>query len=167
VNWHEAQAYCQWLSAVTGRAYRLPTEAEWEKAARGGLPSPVDGAQAGAGGGGREYPWGDKFDPSRCNSVEGHIYTTTPVGLYPKGVSPFGLFDASGNVWEWTADWYQMYPGGEPSDDFGEKFKSVRGGSWFNVRNYTRCANRDWFVPDYWHLNLGFRLVSPGSISVS
>jgi formylglycine-generating enzyme required for sulfatase activity len=167
VNWHEAQAYCQWLSAVTGREYRLPAESEWEKAARGTpipTPSPVQPKTLDRG---REYPWGDKFDPSRCNSVESHIYTTTPVGLYPQGVSPFGLFDASGNVWEWTADWYQMYPGGEPSDDFGEKFKSVRGGSWFYVRDLSRCADRLRFVPVDWLFIIGFRLVAPGSISAS
>jgi formylglycine-generating enzyme required for sulfatase activity len=153
INWYEAEAYCCWLSTVTTREYRLPTEAEWEKAARG--------AQAG----GREYPWGEQFDTARCNTVESHIYTTTPIGLYPNGISPFGLFDASGNVWEWTGDWYQMYPGGEPSEDFGERFRSVRGGSWFDYRNYPRCAFRDRYVPDLFSDFMGFRVVSPGSIS--
>ena len=80
------------------------------------------------------YPWGDAFDPDLCNSVESHIYTTTPVGLYPKGVSPFGLYDASGNVWEWTADWYQAYPGSDAdNDNFGRRFRVVRGGSWTTI----------------------------------
>ncbi len=151
VNWHEAEAYCAWLSAVTAQTFRLPTELEWEKAARG-----EDG---------RRYPWGDKFEPARCNTVESHIYATTPVGLYPNGVSPYGLFDASGNVWEWTSDWYEMYPGGEPSDDFGEKFRTVRGGSWYFDRRNARCAYRDWNVPDNFVGNVGFRVLSPGSYS--
>jgi formylglycine-generating enzyme required for sulfatase activity len=146
VNWFEATAYCRWLSTVTGREYRLPTEAEWEKAARGGD--------------GRAYPWGDRFDPGRCNSVESHIFTTTPVGLYPAGVSPYGLFDAAGNTWEWTADWYQAYPGGEAdaSADFGERFRAVRGGSWNDARGRARCG----FL-----LIVGFRVVSPGSVAES
>ena len=149
VNWHEAEAYCRWLSAVTGRELRLPAEAEWEKAARG-----TDG---------REYPWGEKFDPALCNTSEGRVYTTTPIGLYPGGVSPYGIFDASGNVWEWTADWYQQYPGGEASDDFGEKFRAVRGGSWDYGRRDARCASRYRDVPGGFNNGLGFRVVSPGS----
>ncbi|MEA3350206.1 MAG: SUMF1/EgtB/PvdO family nonheme iron enzyme, partial [Chloroflexota bacterium] len=92
INWHEAEAYCRWLSAVAEQIFRLPAELEWEKSARG-----TDGDI---------YPWGDEFESNLCNSVESHIYITTPVGLYPQGTSPFGLFDASGNVWEWTASWY-------------------------------------------------------------
>lgn len=156
VNWYEAEAYCNWLSAVTGREFSLPPEMEWEKAARG----PSTGAQDV----GREYPWGEKFDSTLCNTVESHIYTTTPIGLYPGGVSPFGLFDASGNVWEWTSDWYQMYPGGDESKDFGEKFRVVRGGSWYFNLNLTRCAYRYRSVPDNFNNTVGFRLSSPGSI---
>jgi formylglycine-generating enzyme required for sulfatase activity len=150
VNWYEAEAYCAWLSAVSGKTFRLPGEMEWEKAARG-----VDG---------RNYPWGNAFQPQWCNTLEGHVMTTTPVGLYPQGVSPYGLFDASGNVWEWTADWYQAYPGGDPgaSDDFGQKFRVVRGGSWSLNRRLARCAYRDWNTPDNFLGNVGFRVVSPG-----
>ncbi|MCP4542443.1 MAG: SUMF1/EgtB/PvdO family nonheme iron enzyme [Chloroflexi bacterium] len=151
VNWYEAPAYCAWLSAITAREFRLPAESEWEKAARDGD--------------GRKYPWGETFDPARCNTVEGHIYTTTPVGLYPDGVSPHGLFDAAGNVWEWTGDWYQMYPGGEPRDEFGERFRAVRGGSFNSYRWYARCAVRNRYVPDFYNYDIGFRVVSPGSIS--
>jgi formylglycine-generating enzyme required for sulfatase activity len=153
VNWYEAEAYCAWLSAITGRNFRLPREMEWEKAARS-----TDG---------REYPWGEKFDPTLCNTVEGHIGTTTPIGLYPGGVSRFGLFDASGNMWEWTGDWYQMYPGGEASDDFGEKFRVVRGGSWDDNSDDARCAYRHGGVPGLFDNNVGFRLCSPGSIPAS
>jgi formylglycine-generating enzyme required for sulfatase activity len=151
VNWYEAAAYCRWLAAVTGREFRLPTEAEWEKSVRG-----TDG---------RVYPWGEKFDAAQCNTVEGQVYTTTPVGLYPDGVSPCGLFDGAGNVWEWTGDWYKMYPGGEPRDEFGEKFRAVRGGSWDNGRTLARCAYRGRDVPVNFSSDVGFRVVSPGSIS--
>ncbi len=151
INWFEADAYCRWLSAITSREIHLPSEMEWEKAARG-----ADG---------REYPWGDKFDSALCNTVESHIWKTTRVGLYPGGVAPFGLFDASGNVWEWTSDWYQMYPGGEPSDEFGEKFRVLRGGAWCNRHGLARCAYRSWYFPDFFGNDVGFRVLSPGSIS--
>jgi len=84
VNWHEAEAYCNWLSAVTGRAFRLAHEQEWEKAARG-----TDG---------NFYPWGNRFDRARCNSIESHILNTSPVGMFQNGISPFGGYDFSGNV---------------------------------------------------------------------
>ena len=151
VNWYEADAHCRWLAAITQQGYRLPGEAAWEKAARG-----TDG---------RVYPWGTAYDSKICNTVETHIYTTTPIGLYPGGVSPYGLFDASGNVWDWTTDWYQMYPGGEVSDDFGEKFKVVRGGSWDFNRWFARCAYRGGGVPVDFYFVIGFRVISPGSIS--
>lgn len=93
VTWHDAMAYCAWLREKTGRHYRLPTEAEWEKAA-GWDPE----AEAR-----RRYPWGDTFDPERCNSREGGPGGTTPVGQYsPDGDSPYGAVDMAGNVWEWT-----------------------------------------------------------------
>ncbi len=153
VNWYEAEAYCRWLSAISGQVHRLPLESEWEKAARG-----IDG---------RTYPWGAAFDVQHCNTVETHIYITTPIGLYPGGVSPYGLFDAAGNVWEWTADWYQVYPGGKPSSRFGEKFRVIRGGSWLNNRRDARCANRDISTPDFFANWVGFRVFFPGSISES
>jgi len=151
VNWYEAEAYCAWLTAVTGQPLRLPDEMEWEKAARG-----LEG---------REYPWGKDFEAVRCNTVESRIDTTTPVGLYPTGMSLFGVFDGSGNVWEWTADWYQVYPGGEQdsSTDFGEKYRCVRGGSWNRARQYARCAARNRSVPGNFYRAVGFRVLSPVS----
>ena len=151
INWYEANAYCAWLSAVSGRTFRLPTELEWEKAARGAN--------------GRIYPWGDDFHPNKCNSVEGRIYRMTPVGLYPSGISPTGIFDASGNVWEWTASYYKAYPGQKEDlvKEYGEKYRVVRGGSWDAERRYVRCAYRNWFVPDSFPDDFGFRLVSTGS----
>ncbi len=153
INWHEAGAYCRWLSAITRQPFALPSEMQWEKAARGVA--------------GQEYPWGEKFDSSLCNTNESHIYTTAPIGLFPTGVSPFGLHDASGNVWEWTADWYQMYPGGDEkaSADFGEKFKVVRGGSWYVNSRSARCAYRLRGAPDDFGTGVGFRILSPVSIS--
>ncbi len=152
VNWFEAEAYCAWLAAVTGRRFCLPTEMEWEKAARG-----TDGGI---------YPWGKRFEPARCNSLESHFYATTPAGLYRGGCSPYGLFDCSGNVWEWTRSYYQAYPGSQAENKyFGEKFRVLRGGSWFNDRGIVRCAYRNWYVPDDFFNLVGFRLFSPGSYS--
>jgi len=149
VNWYEAEAYARWLSAVTGSAYRLPEELEWEKAARG-----TDG---------RAYPWGNRWDAARCNTLESHIYAATPAGLYPGGRSPFGVYDAAGNVWEWTASWYQAYPGGGDLDEYGESYRVMRGGSWNYHGWYARCAYRDRIVPDNFSYDLGFRLLSPGA----
>jgi formylglycine-generating enzyme required for sulfatase activity len=89
VSWHDAMAYCKWLSEVTGEKITLPSEAEWEKAARGDRDR-------------RVYPWGDTFDPSRCNCWNLGLGRTTPVGIFPDGASPYGCLDMSGNVWEWT-----------------------------------------------------------------
>ncbi len=90
VCWYEAMAYAAWLAAVSGQPYRLPSEPEWEWAARRG---------------GRPFPWGDGWDASRLNSLEGddRVMRTTPVGAYPHATTPDGIYDLSGNVWEWTA----------------------------------------------------------------
>lgn len=150
VNWHEAGAYCRWLSALSRRTYQLPPEKCWEKAARG-----VDG---------RTYPWKGPFDESRCNTVESRIFTTTPVGLYLQGASPYGLFDAAGNVWEWCADLYQPYPGGgaQASEDYGRNFRVLRGGSWIGNRRFARCAYRGRIDSASFYDSCGFRLFSPG-----
>jgi formylglycine-generating enzyme required for sulfatase activity len=147
VSWFEAQAYCRWLSAQVGIRYRLPSEAEWEKAARG-----TDG---------REFPWGDDFDPAKANTLESNLGATTPVDQYPQGASLYGLNDAAGNAFEWTADWYKPYPGGDAaaSADYGERFRVVRGGSWRRPKDYARCAFRQRDIPSFFFANVTFRVV--------
>jgi formylglycine-generating enzyme required for sulfatase activity len=96
VSWLDARAFCDWLSRVTGRGFRLPTEAEWEKAARG-----ADG---------RTYPWGDRWPEAELCNYEMLVGRTTPVGAYPGNASPYGALDMAGNVGEWTSSLYRPYP---------------------------------------------------------
>jgi len=138
LNWHDAQAYCAWLSEVTGKRYRLPTETEWEKAARGTE--------------GRTWPWEGAWDPGRCNSGESGIGDTTPVGQYsPAGDSPYGVADMSGNVWEWCSDEYRRYD------------RILRGGSFLDERKLLRCAYRLGRRPESYDRSIGFRVVAISS----
>jgi len=138
VSWEDAVRYCQWLSEKTGEQYRLPTEAEWEFAA--------------SGGGQRQYPWGNEEPgPKRANYSESKIGKTTPVGSYPLGMTPEGLFDMAGNVWEWCDDWYD-----EDKENSG---RVVRGGSFYLNDLILRCAARSGIDPLLWNLNCGFRVV--------
>jgi formylglycine-generating enzyme required for sulfatase activity len=154
LSWYACVAYCRWLSQETGRLIRLPTEAEWEKAARG-----IDG---------QTYPWGDKFEAVRLNAREGDqkVCTTTPIGIYQSGKSPFGLFDCSGNVWEWCATrWKKPYPYIADKKEWdseyleGQNLRVLRGGSWNYKAEATRCANRLKFQPYGWTERGGFRIV--------
>jgi formylglycine-generating enzyme required for sulfatase activity len=162
VSWFEAEAYANWLKILTGQPYRLPTEAEWEKAARGEE--------------GYLWPWGNTWDAGRCNNTEPEdkIGRTSPIGMYPHGESPYHVLEMVGNVWEWCADWwqadiYQSRAGQEVKDPCGPETGSVRvlrGGSWNFARNDARCAYRSRGGPDVFNYDLGFRLVlSPSSIS--
>ena len=154
VTYADAVAYCTWLTGRIGRAVRLPTEAEWERAARGGLSQ-------------RRYPWGDDLDGSRANflldpsSKQNH--GTHPVGCYaPNG---FDLYDMVGNVWQWVADWYQadVYrrrTSRVPSAPEQGALRVLRGGSWVahDVRQL-RCAHRHKVPPDTYSYSIGFRVV--------
>jgi formylglycine-generating enzyme required for sulfatase activity len=168
ITWYEAMAYCAWLTEkLKGKSekfkvwrsgkvdfilpsssfiLRLPTEAEWEKAARGTR--------------GWKYPWGNQWGAARANTDESHTLRTTPVGIYPNGATPEGVFDLAGNVWEWCqTKWtenYQNYT--EDNDPEGDSARVVRGGSG-NLEFFVRCAFRFRVNPDDWSGNRGVRVV--------
>ena len=153
VSWYDAWAYCKWLSRETGKAYRLPSEAEWEKAARG-----VDS---------RMYPWGEVFNQINANTFEAGIGDTTPAGQFsPQGDSPYDCADMAGNVWEWTHSIYGGYPyqATDGREDLNhEAHRVLRGGAFDLNRWVARCAYRYWYRPDLGGVNFGFRVVvSPG-----
>lgn len=197
ISWYEALAYCNWLTeqlagiseqlAVKQQAQGfwaglregrlrvgLPSEAQWEKAARGPLLPARE-----KGGGMRVYPWGDTWKNDRANTDETELKQTSPVGLFPKGKSPAGLLDLSGNVWEWTRSrWgsasifkpdygYPYLPGEERDDLSGSALRVLRGGSWLFFRRLARCAGRGRFVPDNFNDLIGFRCIVSLAISPS
>ncbi len=154
VTWLEAMQYAEWLAAVTGESWRLPTEAEWEKAARWDAARQVAWI----------YPWGDDFDANRANT-DNRVKTTTAVGTYAsKGdASPTGCHDMAGNVWEWTSSIYdksayQPDRTRENSSD-STSIRLLRGGSWNYTSWYARAANRYRSYVDYFDFSCGFRLV--------
>jgi formylglycine-generating enzyme required for sulfatase activity len=159
----DAINFCQWLSGQDRKKYRLPTESEWEYAARGSD--------------GRSYPWGEKLDSGtlanfadrrtnfawRDPDIDDGYAETSPVGAYPRGVSPFGIEDMAGNVWEWCLDFFEPYkekprvnPKGAPPSA-GKRI--YRGGSWKSRPGSLRATTRNFNMPTYSSNDVGFRLV--------
>ncbi|MFL5805007.1 MAG: SUMF1/EgtB/PvdO family nonheme iron enzyme [Roseiflexaceae bacterium] len=157
VTWHDAMAYCAWLSARLARfgllpqglVVRLPREVEWEKAA-----SWDERRQAK-----RRYPWGDEWNSALANTADGRgAWYTAPVGCYPDSVSSYGLHDCIGNVWEWMTDEYASYPGAaQPFHEAGRY--TLRGSSCASNATHARCTYRSRLPPDAWRYHLGFRIV--------
>ncbi|MFN8505160.1 SUMF1/EgtB/PvdO family nonheme iron enzyme [Kouleothrix sp.] len=157
VTWHDANAYCEWLTARLRAAnligesqlVRLPTELEWEKAA-----SWDAGRQAK-----RRFPWGDGWSSEQANTAEARgFWMTSPVGCYPGGTSPYGLHDCVGNVWEWTGSPYASYPGAARPFCEAEVY-TLRGSSCATNPTHARCTYRSRLPPSYWRNHLGFRVV--------
>lgn len=157
VSWHDASAYCRWLTVrlradgmlPAGQIVRLPTEEEWEKAASWDGQNQVK----------RKFPWGDQWSASYANTAEARgNWTTSPVGCYPHGASPYGLHDCVGNIWEWTASEYASYPGAQRS--FREQgVYTLRGSSHATNPTHARCTYRSRLPAASWRNHLGFRIV--------
>ena len=155
VSWHDTVAYCHWLAEETGKPYRLPSESEWDKAARGSD--------------GRIYPWGSRGDEKRYNTAGGKR-GATPVGAYRQGAIPYDLPDMANNVWEWTlgAECHPQsvcegYPYDPENGREGTKSgvgRVLRGGSWYRNQWYARCTLRYGVYPDARYHYIGFRVAA-------
>jgi len=147
-SWFDAVAYCDWLSRITRRRYRLPTEAEWERAARGGVE-------------GKHYPWGDAPPESLANySMR---WKNGPEVVGQDSPNAFGIFDVGANVHEWCADWYSAdfyatSPERNPQGPAEGKRRASRGGSWRHYTKVSRCAARSSIPPEFQYADYGFRV---------
>jgi formylglycine-generating enzyme required for sulfatase activity len=160
ISWEDAMTYCQWLSQKIGCNFKLPTESQWEKAARG-----TDG---------RTYPWGDSLPSGNKanfadnittpNEQNGKVYKkskyTTPIGSYPEGSSPYGVLDMAGNVYEWGLDWYSLSSSPKKNSRGPEKgtYRVLRGGSWYGSSQCLRTTFRTSAKPTSRYFHIGFRL---------
>jgi sulfatase modifying factor 1 len=147
-SWYEANRYCEWLSTITGKPYRLPTEAEWERAARGGVDS-------------ASYPWGDAPPQSLPNYA--NRWQTGPEAVGQAALNTFGLFDICANVHEWCSDWfdpayYAVSPERNPRGPEEGKRRASRGGSWRHHIKVSRCAVRSSIPPEFQYADYGFRV---------
>jgi len=145
VSWRDAAGYCEWLAKKTGKPYRLPSEEEWEIAARGGLQ-------------GKPYPWGDGIDKtSAWYGAKWNGAATLKPASYGKPNS-YGLLGMAGNVWQWTEDWYVPVFNGRPVQEELKLFKVIRGGSWSNDEGFLTVNYRNFHPPDFKDFFLGFRV---------
>lgn len=139
VTWYEAMAFCNWLSDKLGLKVMLPSLLQRQRAFQGEDE--------------RLYPWGNEFDARRCNTRENFIQKTTPVDKYSTGVSPFGVMDLSGNVWEWC-----LSDDGTEAEIYETHFPPVCGGGWRSRRRHTRSYWTRYHPPDYSASDVGFRV---------
>ncbi|MCP5054376.1 MAG: formylglycine-generating enzyme family protein [bacterium] len=151
VSWYHAADYCKWLSNKAGISFKLPTEAQWEKAARG-----TDG---------RKYPWGEQEPNKNLTNFNEDINKASPVGSYPQGTSPYGLLDMAGNVWEWCRDWYAPFSyfntriaQRNPTGPVDGAYRIIRGGSFLDKGWRLRCFERNYTDPSYQNTDVSFRL---------
>jgi formylglycine-generating enzyme len=152
VSWHEANRYCEWLRSSTSRGLRLPTEAEWERAARGGQESAL-------------YPWGDASPQSIAGYAErcGAYWASGPEPVGRGEVNAFGLYNMCDNVHEWCSDWfahdyYAVSPERNPQGPESGTRRVSRGGSWRHHVKISRCAARSSIPPDFQYADYGFRV---------
>lgn len=154
IAWEDAVEYCAWIGGRLGHEVRLPTEDEWERAARGDDD--------------REFPWGDEYRTGLANLVDLGLDTTTSVGSFPEGASPFGVLDLAGNADEWTSTLYAPYPGAPAEvplvEDWAFDPHITRGGAFRHDRDLARCARRhSAYEEDLAAIGVGFRLAAPAA----